>query len=214
LARPSLGGFSLFSAASAGLAGKRCGVQQRSRTTGSCRRPETVLWLNLLPHVQPTRARQRCGPSRAPFERGLGRSVVVGGTTTVRLSTEENPMKLPLQVTFRDVPKSEEIERRIRTKAEKLDRMYEHVTGCRVVVEAPHRHHNSGNHYHVRVELSVPGGEIIVSREPHDNAEHEDLWVTIRDAFNAAQRQLQSFSGKRASTTSGRFRAIPPELRS
>jgi ribosome-associated translation inhibitor RaiA len=89
------------------------------------------------------------------------------------------------------------MEERIRAKAAKLDRIYDRITGCRVVIEAPHRHQNKGNTYHVRIELSVPGGELIVNRDPQIQ-EHEDLQVALRDAFAAAQRRLRSYANRRA----------------
>lgn len=110
-------------------------------------------------------------------------------------------MKLPLEITFRNVVRTDDIDERIRSKAAKLDRMFDRITGCRVVVEAPHKHHNKGNTYHVRIELSVPGGELVVNRDPQ-NQEHEELAIALRDAFNAAQRQLQSYSQKRSPSQS------------
>ena len=54
-------------------------------------------------------------------------------------------------------------------------------------------HHHKGNLYHVRIDISVPGDEIVVSREPHKDHSHEDAYVTIRDAFDAAKRQLDGY---------------------
>ncbi len=119
-------------------------------------------------------------------------------------------MKVPLEITFRNVPRTAEIEDRIRSKAAKLDHFYDQITGCRVVLEAPHNRHNKGNRYHVRIDVSVPGQEIVVNREPHHNPDHEDLWLAVRDAFNAAQRQVQSYARKRKAT--GSHRAIQPNL--
>jgi ribosome-associated translation inhibitor RaiA len=48
--------------------------------------------------------------------------------------------------------------------------------------------------------MSVPGDEIVVNREPHQHQEHQDIWIAIRDAFNAAQRQLRSYSARRSAT--------------
>ena len=110
-------------------------------------------------------------------------------------------MKLPLEITFRGVPRSQQIEDKIRAKAAKLDRLFDKITGCRIVIEAPHNRHQKGNLYHVRIDVSVPGDEIVVNREPHQHQQHEDLWVAIRDAFNAAQRQLQAYAGKRNAAT-------------
>ncbi len=99
-------------------------------------------------------------------------------------------MKIPLQITFRGISPSEAIEARIQKRVAKLDRIYDRIIGCRVAVETPHRRHSQGKHYHIRVDLTVPGNEIVVNREPPEKQAHEDVYVAIRDAFNAAQRQL------------------------
>ena len=100
-------------------------------------------------------------------------------------------MKLPLQITARNVSLSESAETTIREKAAKLDTFYDSIMSCRVVVDAPHRHHHQGVQYNVRIDITVPGGELVVKREPH-----EDLYVSIRDAFDAARRQLQGYARK------------------
>jgi ribosomal subunit interface protein len=110
-------------------------------------------------------------------------------------------MKLPLEITFRNVSRTDALEERIRVKAAKLDRFFDRITGCRVVVEAPHKSHNKGNTYYVRIEVSVPGDELIVSRDPQDH-DHEDLQIAVRDAFAAAQRRLQSYAQKRKASIS------------
>lgn len=106
-------------------------------------------------------------------------------------------MKLPLEITFRNMKPSEAIDADIREKAAKLDRFSDDVMACRVAVEAPHKHHHKGNIYHVRIEITVPDGKLVVSRDPKDNQAHEDAYVAIRDAFDAARRQLQDFVRRR-----------------
>ena len=103
-------------------------------------------------------------------------------------------MQLPLQITFRYMEPSAAIEARIRERVAKLDRFYDRIMSCRVIVEAPHRHHHQGKLYHVRVDLTVPGGELVVSREPAEHHAHEDVYVAIRDAFDAAQRRLADYA--------------------
>jgi ribosome-associated translation inhibitor RaiA len=100
-------------------------------------------------------------------------------------------MKLPLQISFRGMDTSPATEALIRERAEKLDRFHDRITGCRVVVEASHRHQRKGRLYHVRVDLTVPGHEIVVGRERDDDHSHEDIKVAVRDAFDAARRQLE-----------------------
>lgn len=103
-------------------------------------------------------------------------------------------MQLPLQVTFRHMDTSEAVLANVQEKASKLDRFSEHIMACRVVVEAPHQHHNKGKLFRVSVDITVPGGEIFASRSKDVNHAHEDVYVAIRDAFNAARRQLEDYA--------------------
>ncbi len=103
-------------------------------------------------------------------------------------------MQLPLQITWHNIAKSEAIEADIRAKAEKLDEFYDQIISCRVVVDAPHKHHHKGNLYRLRIDLKVPDKEIVVTRDPADNHAHEDIYVSIRDAFDALRRQLQEYA--------------------
>ena len=95
-------------------------------------------------------------------------------------------MQLPLQITSRNMSLSEAAEQTIREKAGKLDQFHDRITSCQVIVECPHRHNHQGVLYNVHVRISIPGKDIVVKREPD-----EDLYVAIRDAFDAARRQMQ-----------------------
>ena len=106
-------------------------------------------------------------------------------------------MKLPLQVNFRNMEGSEAMKTNIEERAEKLNQFCDQIMSCRVMVEAQHRHRQAGNIYHVRIDITVPGKELVVSREPHAHHSHTDAYVAIRDAFNAARRQLASFARQR-----------------
>ena len=108
-------------------------------------------------------------------------------------------MKLPLQITFRHMERSDALEADIREKAGKLDQYCDQIMACRVVVDAPHQHHQQGNLYHISVDLTVPGGEIVASRESDQHHAHEDAYVATRDAFDAVQRRpLGQFVGTHA----------------
>lgn len=101
-------------------------------------------------------------------------------------------MRVPLQITVRNVELSDAIRDELRTRAEKLDTFYDQIMRCRVVVEVPHHHHREGTLYNVRIDMTVPGAELVVKHEPN-----EDLDVAVRDAFDAARRQLEEFARKR-----------------
>jgi ribosomal subunit interface protein len=98
-------------------------------------------------------------------------------------------MQTPLQITFHGVQQSDALYNTIREKAEKLGRYYQHIMSCRVVLELAGRHKQHGKQFVVRIDLKVPGGEVAVNRE-HD----EDIQVALRDAFDAARRQLEDYS--------------------
>lgn len=101
-------------------------------------------------------------------------------------------MKIPLQITFQNMEPSTFVEKKIREKAAKLDQFHSRIMACRVVVEPVGQHHHRGNLYQVRIDITIPGGEVAVSRHNGHNPAHEDIYVAIRDAFNAARRQLEA----------------------
>ncbi|MEE8594138.1 MAG: HPF/RaiA family ribosome-associated protein [Candidatus Bipolaricaulota bacterium] len=103
-------------------------------------------------------------------------------------------MQIPLEISFEGFDRSDALEQNIRDRAAKIERFYQHIVGCHVVVEAPHRHHHKGNLYSVRIEITVPDGELIVNRNPQEHHSHEDVYVAIRDAFKAARRQLEDYA--------------------
>jgi cold shock CspA family protein len=106
-------------------------------------------------------------------------------------------MDLPLQITFHNMPPSDAVEANIRKKAARLRSFYRMITSCRVLVEAPHRHHHKGKLYRVRIDLTVVGGELMVDRQPGPDSTHEDVYVAIRDTFDAVKRKLQDYARRR-----------------
>ncbi len=95
-------------------------------------------------------------------------------------------MQTPLQITFRNIPRSDAVEARIREKAAKLEKFHPRIMSCHVVVEELDRHHHQGKQFSVRLDIGVPGHELVVDRD-----HHEDIYVALRDAFNAAGRKLE-----------------------
>lgn len=105
-------------------------------------------------------------------------------------------MQSALQITTRDVPHSDALESHIREKVAKLEKFYPHIMGCRIVVEQPHKHHHQGRVFDAHVDITVPGGELVVNR-----ATHEDVYVAVRDAFDAAKRQLEDYARRQRGDT-------------
>ena len=115
-------------------------------------------------------------------------------------------MERPLDIGFHNMEPSPEIEAEIRQRVEKLDRRYTNLIGCRVTVEALHNQHRTGNVHEVHIVLSVPGRDLAVSREPHrakDRYARPDIRTVLRDAFEAAESQLESYKGVKRVDASG-----------
>lgn len=106
-------------------------------------------------------------------------------------------MQLPIQINFHNLPPSEALEAKIREKVQKLTRITDTITACRVTIDTPHKHHHKGSTYQVTIDLTLPGNEIVVSRDPGLNHAHENAYVAVRDAFNALTRQLASYVRRR-----------------
>jgi len=125
-------------------------------------------------------------------------------------------MDRPLDIAFHNMSPSESLETMIRGHVDKLERRFGHMIGCRVSIEALHRQHRTGNIFEVHVTMSVPGRDLAVSREPNRAKEryaHPDVRTSIRDAFEAAERQLESYKGKmRDDTTPPSGHALAGEV--
>jgi cold shock CspA family protein len=114
-------------------------------------------------------------------------------------------MELPLQITAPDFPLSEAVEAEIREKAANLDLYYDRILRCRVVVEAPVGHHRRGGPYTVRLDVTVPGAELVVNRQ-----DDEDLPVAIRDAFDAMRRRLEDYVRRQRGAVKAHEEALLP----
>jgi ribosomal subunit interface protein len=116
-------------------------------------------------------------------------------------------MQIALQITVRDMEHSEALDQHIRDKVAKLERICPRLMACRVVAEQQDRHKQQGSQFSVRLDLTLPGKEIVVNRQ-----HAEDAYVALRDAFDAAKRQLEEFvRGRRGDAKSRREGAKPAQ---
>ena len=113
----------------------------------------------------------------------------------------EMTMHLQPQITFRNMDPSPAIESKVLQRIDRLERFYPDIMHCRVVIEIHHRHHHQGKLFHVVIDVTVPGHQLISGREPSEHHAHEDVYVAIRDAFDAMDRQLEDFSQKQRGET-------------
>ena len=126
-------------------------------------------------------------------------------------------MQLTPTITFRGIEPSAALEAEIRTRIDKLETYYHSIMGCRVLLELAQRH-EAGNPYHVRIDLTVPGEEIVVAHEASLHATDQDIHlakatkqdeadperkhalVAVRQAFDIARRRLQDYARRQRGT--------------
>ena len=111
-------------------------------------------------------------------------------------------MQLPVQVTFHGMTQSAALEQAIQERAAKLEQFHPQLISCRAVVEEASRHKQQGKEFVVRLDIKVPGGEVAISRE-----HSEDPYVAVRDAFDAARRQLEDQARRRRGKVKAHTRA-------
>jgi cold shock CspA family protein/ribosome-associated translation inhibitor RaiA len=122
-------------------------------------------------------------------------------------------MQVPLRISYRHTDPSEALNALVREKAAELERFYPRITGCHVFVERPGEHHRTGGgaHFRVRIELTVPGKVLVVSRDPALHRAHEDAFLSTNEAFHEMRRQLEDFARRKRGDV--KERVHPPHAR-
>jgi len=105
-------------------------------------------------------------------------------------------METPVEIAFRNMEPSEFVEKRVRERVDRLEQFYDRITSCHIQIEAPHKHHRKGNPYEIHIEVRVPGTELAVNHKPGNRHTHDDVYVAIRDAFDAMERQIKKWKQK------------------
>ncbi len=103
-------------------------------------------------------------------------------------------MQRSSEIVFRHMPRSPTLEKVVQKRIHKLERRFSHITSCEVVMEETHHHKHQGKLFHIRIDLNVPTKELVVSKEKHDLQAHENPYIAVRDAFNAMEKQLDSYT--------------------
>ena len=102
-------------------------------------------------------------------------------------------MQTPLQISFRHLDYSSAVAVTIRKKVDQLEKIFPRITSIRVAVEPSHFKPRVHNLFHIRIDLKVPGRELVVHQDASSKDSHENLDVVIRDAFRTARRQLEDY---------------------
>lgn len=95
-------------------------------------------------------------------------------------------MQVPVHIQFRGMPSSEALEASAREHADKLETFAPDIMSCRVTIELSQKHQHQGRPYSVRIDLTLPGHELVANRD-----QDEDVYVALRDAFDNMKRQVE-----------------------
>src|SRR3954471_7188233 len=121
-----------------------------------------------------------------------------------RAGKGEQSMQVPLEISTRWIDLSPPLEAELRKRAGRLERHSDRITSCRIAVERPTgNHHQEGGPYRVRVDITVPGSELVANKQA------EEIFAAIREAFDAAERQVEDFSQRRRGEV--KTQVLPPE---
>lgn len=103
-------------------------------------------------------------------------------------------MQVPLEITYRDVEKTDALETLVHEKVAKLEQVCDRLNSCRVAIEKIHDRPSSGSPYRVRIDMTVPGQELVAESNPGEGVQYLEVQPVIRNAFDAARRQLKAIS--------------------
>jgi hypothetical protein len=104
---------------------------------------------------------------------------------------------MELGITFRDMLPSPFVEAAVRRWVDRLEQVHGRVHRCAVMIEQPHHHHRRGNTFHVRIDLSVPGREIVVAHDPPARRRNVNAYTALATAFRAVRRRLDDYAAVR-----------------
>ena len=106
-------------------------------------------------------------------------------------------MQLPVNITYRGVDKSDDIDQFVLSKATRLEKFCDHINRCDVAIEQPNRAHQKGNPFRVRIDVTVPPGhELVADEKGTDNGAHSPLTKVIHDAFKTMEGELRRLVDK------------------
>jgi ribosome-associated translation inhibitor RaiA len=105
---------------------------------------------------------------------------------------------LPTLISYHGLEASEALTELVRARAQQIAQRDARILSLRVAIEAPHHHRRHGNQYRVRLELKLPGHELVVANDAPTHAGEDDAHHAVRHAFDVLLRQLTSTQARRS----------------
>lgn len=119
-------------------------------------------------------------------------------------------MDVPPEIAFRDVEPREALKEEIQARITDLEKVYSRLTSCRVMVESA-SNGGSTERFEVRIDMTVPGNELVVRREPPAQGPRQDVFTAVDEAFDTARRRLREFARKQRGDVKNHD--LPPHAR-
>jgi ribosomal subunit interface protein len=108
--------------------------------------------------------------------------------------------QIPIQVNFRNMDRSPGMEQHIHEKVAVIEHLHPRIVACRVTIEPNSHRHGRAGAFHVGIDVTVPGAELVVTHEP---AQHEELTTTLDEAFVKIRRRLDEYAQRHRATAGG-----------
>lgn len=106
-------------------------------------------------------------------------------------------MQVPLEISFKGVERTEELDNVIDEKVDKLEQVCNFMIGCHIAIEKTRDAYKSGNPYRVRIAVTVPPGhELVAEHKPGKGDKFDPLPVIVKHTFDAMRKQLKELVEK------------------
>lgn len=92
---------------------------------------------------------------------------------------------------------SDAVTARVHKRFARLEHLHDRITSCEVTIDAPPKHQHKGALFEIRIRLLVPDSELLVNRDGPEDQAHTDVYVALRDAFDALERKLEAYLRQR-----------------
>ena len=101
-------------------------------------------------------------------------------------------MQAPIEIAFQHCEPTEEIQAEIAKQAKRLEKFSDRLTSCHVAIVGPQTRHRQGELFKIDIQIAMPEHhDVMVTRARGDAPEREHPLVAIREAFDAAVRQIE-----------------------
>jgi len=100
-------------------------------------------------------------------------------------------MPCPLTLSFRNLPRSGELESCARELSQRLQTQHSRISACHIVITGRSDGQGGVDGYAAKIHVSIPGAQIHAESELPSGTRHPDARAALRAAYDNAKRQLE-----------------------